>query len=304
MQNTLEEKLITNKTLYNDNNNLFSTLESKNQEVENLKEALTERDDIIAQLQEEKHNFEIMINNLEGNKKINELNLQKLNNEIDCINNARIEQENIIKELTNDKKNLLAQLSNNNNDIKNLTQKLKSTIDNLNSTIAQLNEANNTILRLDEDLNETENELNMVKNNLNSVNNSLRNERRLKEELQEKTNRLELNMKTKINNIKEMSDEIINLKTNLEKLNKEKIKNNNDISKFKEHIMFLTEINQKLINQLEIINEREQQLKLLISQGEEIPDFLDNTRNEIDKALNNLESGLTIQKFDEQFKKY
>ena len=50
LQNALEEKLITNKTLYNDNNNLFSTLESKNQEVENLKEALAERDDMISQL--------------------------------------------------------------------------------------------------------------------------------------------------------------------------------------------------------------------------------------------------------------
>ena len=30
LQNTLNEKLITNKTLFNDNNNLFQTLEEKN----------------------------------------------------------------------------------------------------------------------------------------------------------------------------------------------------------------------------------------------------------------------------------
>ena len=44
LQNTLNEKLLTNKTLFNDNNSLFQTLEAKNQEVENLKEALDERD--------------------------------------------------------------------------------------------------------------------------------------------------------------------------------------------------------------------------------------------------------------------
>ena len=36
LQNALNEKLITNKTLFNDNNNLFSSLEAKNQEVEDL----------------------------------------------------------------------------------------------------------------------------------------------------------------------------------------------------------------------------------------------------------------------------
>ena len=60
---------MTNKTLFSDNNNLFSSLEAKNQEVDNLKEALDERDEIVAKLQEEKHNMEIMLNNYEDHKK-------------------------------------------------------------------------------------------------------------------------------------------------------------------------------------------------------------------------------------------
>ena len=59
--------------------------------------------------------------------------------------------------------------------------------------------------------------------------------------------------------------------------------------------MFLTETNQKLINELEAIADRDQQLKMIIAQGDEIPDFLNKTRNDIDNALNNLEMGLTIQ---------
>ena len=148
-------------------------------------------------------------------------------------------------------------------------------------------------------MNETEKELNIIKNNLNAANNSLLNEKRLREEFQEKNNKLELNLKNKLNEIKNLNNEIITLNTSLDKLNKEKLKNNNEITKYKEHIMLLTQINQKLINELEIINEREQQLKELFSQSEEIPEFLNKTRNEIDKALNNLEMGLTIQKFDE-----
>ena len=40
----------------------------------------------------------------------------------------------------------------------------------------------------------------------------------------------------------------------------------------------------------------EQQLKMLLSQGDDIPKFLNETRNDIDNALNTLEMGLTIQK--------
>ena len=35
---------------------------------------------------------------------------------------------------------------------------------------------------------------------------------------------------------------------------------------------------------------------MILSQTDEIPDFLNKTRNDIDNALNNLEIGLTSQK--------
>ena len=92
-----------------------------------------------------------------------------------------------------------------------------------------------------------------------------------------------------------MNNVIINLNSNVEKYNQERDRTNNEIEKYKTHIIFLTETNQKLINELEAITERDQQLKMLISQAEEIPDFLNKTRNDIDNALNNLEMGLTIQ---------
>ena len=137
-----------------------------------------------------------------------------------------------------------------------------------------------------------------VKNDLNSTNSALDNEKRLREEFQDKANRLEMTLKGKINDIKNMNNEIINLNTNIDNYNKDKLKINNDINKYKEHIMFLTETNQKLINELESMCERDQQLKQILSQGDEINDFLNKTRNDIDNALNNLEVGLSIQKFD------
>ena len=87
-----------------------------------------------------------------------------------------------------------------------------------------------------------------------------------------------------------------NLNTNLESANQDKERMLNEIDKYKAHIMFLTETNQKLINELEAISERDHQIKMILSQGEDIPDILNKTRSEIDNALNNLEIGLTIPK--------
>ena len=99
LENSLKEKLMTNKTLFSDNNNLFSSLEAKNQEVDNLKEALDERDEIIAQLQEEKHNMEIMLNNYEDHKKENDIKFQKVADDLDHYNKLCEDQENEIKNL-------------------------------------------------------------------------------------------------------------------------------------------------------------------------------------------------------------
>ena len=96
--------------------------------------------------------------------------------------------------------------------------------------------------------------------------------------------------------IKEMGNDIMNLNANLDTVHLDNERRNKEIEKYKAHIMFLTETNQKLINELEAVIERDNQLKMILSQTDEIPDFLNKTRNDIDNALNNLEIGLTSQK--------
>ena len=68
LQNILNEKLAINKTLFNDNNNLFSNLEARNSEVEQLKDILNEKDEIIEKLTEEKNENEKAISLLKNNK--------------------------------------------------------------------------------------------------------------------------------------------------------------------------------------------------------------------------------------------
>ena len=96
-----------------------------------------------------------------------------------------------------------------------------------------------------------------------------------------------------MNDIKKMSNDIIYLNSNFEKLNQEHGKANEDIKKYKEHIMFLTETNQNLIRELENCFERSQKMENILVEGERIPEVLNKTKYEFDMSMNNLENSFS-----------
>jgi hypothetical protein len=57
--------------------------------------------------------------------------------------------------------------------------------------------------------------------------------------------------------------------------------------------MFLTETNQKLLQELEDVVDRDNKIRAQLERGEHIGDFLNQTRQNIDNALNNLEMSLS-----------
>ena len=67
-----------------------------------------------------------------------------------------------------------------------------------------------------------------------------------------------------MNHLKKMSNDITYLNANLEKLNQDKGKVNEDIEKNKSHIMFSTETNQKLLNELEDAYYRYQKMENIL----------------------------------------
>ena len=116
--------------------------------------------------------------------------------------------------------------------------------------------------------------LTKTKNDLNNTKRLLNVEKKIKEEYQEKSNQFEIELKQRLEEMNEMNNDMINMNENLENFNKYKIQSDNDIKKYKEHIIFLTETNQKLLNELELVNERDQQLKEALNEEDEIPDFI------------------------------
>ena len=67
-----------------------------------------------------------------------------------------------------------------------------------------------------------------------------------------------------MNDLNKMSNDIIYENVNLEKLNQDKGKANDNIDKYKSHTMFLTETNQQLLNELEDAYDKYQKMENIL----------------------------------------
>ena len=155
-----------------------------------------------------------------------------------------------------------------------------------------LDDANKTIAKLDSDLNDTEQNLTRAKNEINALNSALMKEKRMHEEFEKKSERLEATVKDRLNDIKRMNNDNEDLHNIIDKLTTEKNVCLSDIEKYQAHIVFLTESNQKLTAELENVLDRDEKIKAQLQRGERVGMVLSQNRNDIENALNSLEEAL------------
>jgi len=247
LQSNLNEKLALNKRLYNDNNNLFRTLESRNAEIEALREQLADCDDSNSILKEEKSNLEKTVINLTDVKKSNEVTINKYLNEIDSCNKICEEQDGLIKNLNDEKSDLLGRIDELNFELKNTFGKLKSKEDALSFVQRQFEDSSKNISKLEIQLRELEQNLGRTKIELNNSNNSQSKERALRIESEKNGEKLEMIIKERTNEIKRLSNDLDGSRIMIEKLNSEKGRLLGEIERYKSHIVILTEQNQRVI---------------------------------------------------------
>lgn len=246
LQNNLNEKLALNKKLFNDNNNLFRTLESRNAEIEGLREGLMDCEEANSKLNEEKNSLEKNLNNVSDVKKSQDTTIVKYQNEIDKFNKICDEQDSIIKNLSEEKNDVIGRNDELNFELKNALGKLKSKEEGLNFTSRQLEESNKSIAKLEDNIVDLEQSLNRTKMELNNVSNAHAKERSNRVEGEKNGEKLESILKERTNEIKRLSAELDNARINVEKLNGEKARLIGEVERYKNHIMVLTEQNQKV----------------------------------------------------------
>jgi len=284
LQLSYNEKLSLNKKLFTENDELEKEIEARDAEINDLKNKLRDLNNQLGQSLADKGDLENQVQKLKNikNSQINEIN--KLTNENKNLNNI-VDDQN--KRLQQDQEEiaLLNNKSNENDmDIQNLDGKLRNLIDDVNNTQNALNKNNLENRDLDDKIRNLDCQCANLKCENNNLNNNILKEKALRGE-KEKQNQ---HLNDVINDHDHQICDLENKNTTLNSLNEQvtfdstNLKKDND--NLKQHIMLLTQQNQKLLCELEKVKEQDMRMKTLLSRKEQSCALLRGVNSCIEQA--------------------
>ena len=260
LTNELNEKENIYKKLYADNTNLFRNLEERKKENENFCKVVEENENMINHITQDKAQCEHDAMLLNETSKKNENDIQNLCNQLE---NLKLKSRTQNDELT--KKNL--EMNNNQkclnevkNDNANLNNQINLKISSLDTIQKQLTIANQSIVDMQNELNNLEKSHSLGLNQLENIKINFKNEHEKRVQAENDNVRLEGILKDKEDNMNKLSSINGQLKADRDKLVVTKNKLLDDLDKYKNHIMILTEQTEKLTDELQRIIDEDSEL--------------------------------------------
>ena len=260
LTNELNEKENIYKKLYADNTNLFRNLEERKKENENFCKVVEENENMINHITQDKAQCEHDAMLLNETSKKNENDIQNLCNQLE---NLKLKSRAQNDELT--KKNL--EMNNNQkclnevkNDNANLNNQINLKISSLDTIQKQLTIANQSIVDMQNELNNLEKSHSLGLNQLENIKINFKNEHEKRVQAENDNVRLEGILKDKEDNMNKLSSINGQLKADRDKLVVTKNILLDDLDKYKNHIMILTEQTEKLTDELQRIIDEDSEL--------------------------------------------
>lgn len=248
LQLNLNEKISLNKKLYNDNNLLYKTLENKNTEIDSLLFQISELEERKERLIQDNNNLERNVMSLQETKNSQKTRIDGLIIDLERMKKISEENERLIKRQDSEKIDFMSKLDETRFELKNTLGKLKSREDNFGLSQRQLEEANKTILNLQNNISELDQQYTRAKLEMNSLNSSLVKERNMRLDAEKNIDNLQIYLKERSSENKQLSIDLETLRIQNERLNMEKMKNLGEIDMYKNHVITLSEANDKVNN--------------------------------------------------------
>jgi len=247
LQSNLNDKLSLNKKLYNDNNTLYKTLENKNLEIDDLISRINELEDKLDRFTQDNNNMEKNIFSLQETKNSQKMRIDNLQIDLDRFRKLAEDNERLIKRQDAEKMDLMSKLDETRFELKNTLGKLKAREDNLAFTQRQLDEANKTIINLQNNISELDQQYTRAKLEINSLNATLQKERGIRMDSEKSNDNLQNYLKEKNAENKQLNIDLDTLRIQNERLNLEKMKLLGEIESYKNHVITLSEANDKVL---------------------------------------------------------
>ena len=257
LTNELSNKNNIYQKLTADNTNLFHNLDERKKENENFLRTVSENENLINHITQEKINFEhdAMVLN-DANKK-NEENIKNLCDQLNCL---KLKNQNQNDELNsknielNDNQKCLNEIQCDNTNLNNQINLKNSALDNIQS---QLVLANKSIANLTAEINAKRDEYEKGKVQLQSLKINFQNEHDKRIKAENDNVKLEGILKESEDTLNKLNYLNNNLKCDRSKLCEDKTNLLNDLEKYKNHAMILTDQTEKLTNELQKIIDKD-----------------------------------------------
>ena len=169
--------------LYLDNKELYSTLDSKIKDNENLKEQLIKQTNVLKNVYDDKKNLENNLENLNILKNQDYSDIQELKAQIDFLTKENINNDLELNKLNEINNQCIGELNEEENINIKLKQVLKEKDDEIKQNTHELELTNDTLKRLGNDFNNLNIDNNQEEEHINIMDENLIKESQLKEEI-------------------------------------------------------------------------------------------------------------------------
>ena len=253
LTNELNEKNTIYQKLNADNANLLHNLQDRKKENENFCRTVSENENMINHITQDKVQFEHDAMLLNDTSKKNEENIKNLCVQLDNLKLKNQSQNNELNSKNieiSDNQKCLNEVQCDNANLNNQINIKNSSLDEIQN---QLNLANKSIADLTAEINAKRDEYEKGKSQLQNLQINFRNEKENRIRAENDNMKLEGVLKDREETLNKLNYVNESLKCDRSKLCEDKNKLMNDIERYKSHVMILTDQTDKLTNELQKI---------------------------------------------------
>ena len=278
------EKLSLNKKLFTENDLLEKEIEDRDNELNELRNKLNDLNNNFNQSLADKGDMENQVAKLKAIKAAQLNDINKLTKENKNLSQIVADQDKKLQKAQEDIATMENQSQENDINIQNLNIKLRSLMDDIANTQTALNKNNLDNRNLDDKLNDLNNQCENLKCENADLNNNILKEKSLVADKQRQNDNLNAIITEHEMQLNDLSDKYNTLNAMYSQATNDSKNSQIENGKLKEHIMLLTQQNQKLLGELENVKDQDLRMKTLISRKEQSSAILRNVHGCIEQA--------------------
>ena len=284
LQLSYNEKLSLNKKLFTENDLLEKEIEDRDNELNELRNKLNDLNNNFNQSLADKGDMENQVAKLKAIKASQLNDINKLTKENKNLSQIVSDQDKKLQKAQEDIAAMENQSQENDINIQNLNIKLRSLMDDVANTQTALNKNNLDNRNLDDKLNDLNTQCENLKCENADLNNNLLKEKSLVADKQRQNDNLNALINEHEMQLNDLSDKYNTLNAMYSKATSDSKNSQIENGKLKEHIMLLTQQNQKLLGELENVKDQDLRMKTLISRKEQSSAILRNVHDCLEQA--------------------